>query len=63
MARSDAHRAADARYRAKRVQVPLDFREGDPDLVLLDRLAEQYGSRKGAILEALRRLDAARRGL
>lgn len=61
MSRTEAQRRADRRYKLKRVQVAIDFREGDPDLALLDRLAKEYGSRKAAIIAALRSIDNRRK--
>lgn len=58
--RTDANRKADQKYRQKRVRVPLDFRVDDPMLALLDKLADRYGSRKAAIVAALKRLAGGR---
>lgn len=54
--RTDAHRRADEKYRQGRVRVALDFGRDDPDLVLLDQLADQHGSRKAAIVAGLHAL-------
>lgn len=56
--RTDAHRKADAKYRQGRVRVPLDFNADDPDLALLEQMAERHGSRKAAIVAGLKALDA-----
>lgn len=59
--RTEAQRRADRRYKLKRVQVAIDFREGDEELAMLDRLAGDYGSRKAAIVAALRAVDNRRK--
>lgn len=59
--RTEAQRRADRRYKLKRVQVSIDFREGDEELALLDRLAKEYGSRKAAIIAGLRAVDNRRK--
>ena len=59
--RTEAQRRADRRYKLKRVQVSIDFREGDEELALLDDLAAEHGGRKAAIIAALRAVDNRRK--